>query len=331
MVTRYWNSGRSPFSILYLPFSILVFFAGTAAAAPKPVPRLQVLPLPDDQAAFVRDDTELARYHFGPNLRRPFIFPVVGPSGRSLTRMGHPHEPFSHSHHNSFWVAHHSVNGLSFWDDHGKGRIVTQKIVDYEDKGETSWVTASNAWVDESNHDKPVMLETRRYTLQLLPKDEYLLYLDLQLEAPPGAPVTLGKTPFGLVGVRMAKTIGVNDGGGEIRNSAGKSGEKALLWQPAKWCDYSGPIRENVTEGITLMDHPQNPNHPTAFHVRSDGWMGASLTQAAERVIEPGKPLRLRYALYVHSGKPSVEALDKAWADFAETALLDLNPPKKKK
>jgi hypothetical protein len=331
MATRFPSKdGRSPLSILSVPLSIFVLFACTATAAPKPVPRLQVLPLPDEQAAFVRDDTEIARYYFGPNLRRPFIFPVIGPSGRSLTRMGHPHEPFSHSHHNSFWVAHHSVNGISFWDDHGKGRIVTQKIVDYEDKGETSWVTASNVWVDERNHDNPVMLETRRYTLQLLPHDEYLLYLDLRLEARPGAPVTLGKTPFGLVGVRMAKTIGVNDGGGEIRNSTGKSGEKALLWKPAKWCDYSGPIRENVTEGITLMDHPQNPNHPTAFHVRSDGWMGASLTQAAERVIEPGRPLRLRYALYVHSGKPSVEALDKVWDDFAKTTIPDLNPPKKK-
>jgi len=26
--------------------------------------------------------------------------------------------------------------------------------------------------------------------------------------------VTLGKTPFGIIGVRMAKTIGINDGGG---------------------------------------------------------------------------------------------------------------------
>ena len=26
--------------------------------------------------------------------------------------------------------------------------------------------------------------------------------------------VMLGKTPFGMIGVRMAKTIGINDGGG---------------------------------------------------------------------------------------------------------------------
>src|SRR5258706_6347111 len=174
------------------------------------------------------------------------------------------------------------------------------------------------------------MLERRRTTVQLLPRDEFLLYLDLQLEAPKGQPVTLGKTPFGLVGVRMARTIGVSDGGGEIRNSAGKSGEKEILWRPAKWCDYSGPIRDNVVEGITLMDHPANPNHPTVFHVRSDGWMGTSLTYAADRVIEPAKPLRLRYALYVHAGKPPIEALEQRCAEFARTAPSALDPPKKK-
>jgi hypothetical protein len=314
-------------------FLLIVFmFAAAAlfAVDPKPVPRLQIIPQADDQAAFVRDDTEIARYHFGPMLHRPYVFPLIGPSGRSLTRMGHPHDPQSHSHHNSVWISHHIVNGVSFWEDHGKGRIITQRIDNYEDKGETSWVTATNAWIDQSNNNKVLMLERRRTTIQLLPNDEFLLYLDLQLEAPKDQPVTLGKTPFGLVGVRMSKTIGVNDGGGEIRNSTGKSGEKDILWQPAKWCDYSGPIRDNVIEGVTLMDHPRNPNHPTAFHVRSDGWMGASLTYAGDRTIEPDKPLRLRYALYVHAGKPAIEDIEKRWSEFAKTDLPNLNPPKKK-
>jgi hypothetical protein len=284
--------------------------------------------VPDDQAAFMRDDTEIARYHFGPTLKRPFVYPIIGPTGRSLTRMGHPHDPQSHSHHNSVWISHRDINGVNFWEDANKAKIIQQRFDNYEDLGESSWITSSNAWVDEVNN-KTVMLEKRRTTVQLLPNNEWLLYLDLQLEAPKDQPVTLGKTPFGFVGVRMAKTIGVNDGGGELRNSAGKSGEKDMLWKPAKWCDYSGPIREGVIEGVTLMDHPANPNHPTVFHVRSDGWMGASVTQADARTIEPGKPLRLRYALFVHAGKPSLEALDQRWSEFAKTPLPDLNPPKK--
>lgn len=308
---------------------LCVLCGKSTAQVAKPVPRLQIVPQPYDQAAFVRDDTEIARYHFGPTLHRPFVFPIVGPSGRSLTRMGHPRDPQSHSHHNSVWIAHHSVNGVSFWEDQGKGRIVHQRIENYEDQGETSWISTVNHWVDTSSN-KVLMLERRRTAVQLLPNNEWMLLLDLQLEAPADQPVTLGKTPFGLVGLRVAKTIGVNDGGGQIRDSAGKTGEKEIFWQPAKWCDYSGPIREGVTAGITLMDHPANPNHPSIFHVRSDGWMGASLTQAAERVIEPGKPLRLRYGLYVHAGAPAIAELEKRWDEFAKTTLPDLEPKKKK-
>jgi len=330
---RQKDEGHVRLGMMGVLIGIYALVAGADVyAEEKPVPQLQVLPQAYDQAAFMRDDTEVARYHFGAGLRRPFIFPVVGPSGRSLTRMGHPQDPVSHSHHNSVWIAHNSVNGVSFWDDRAKGKIVCQKVEKYVDEGGISSITSLNYWIDEGQGGKALLWDRRRVTVQLLEKNEMLVLIDLQLMTPTKSvePVTLGKTPFGLVGVRMAKTIGVNDGGGEIRNSEGKSGEKDVFWQAAKWVDYSGPIREKVTEGITLMDHPANPNHPSVFHVRADGWMGTSLTHAAERVIEPGKPLRLRYGLYVHAEKPAVEELSKRWEAFAKTEVPDLEPVKKK-
>src|SRR5262245_24317570 len=94
--------------------------------APKPVPRMQVLPLPDGQASIERDGVEISRYYFGHDLFRPFLYPLVGPSGKSLTRMGHPRDPNGHSHHNSVWVSHHDVGGVAFWNDAktSSGRIV---------------------------------------------------------------------------------------------------------------------------------------------------------------------------------------------------------------
>jgi len=319
-------------SILSVGCCLLIAAAGVKASADeKPVPKFQVLPLPHDQASFVRGDAEIARYHFSPSQRRPFVYPVVGPSGRSLTRMGHPRDPQGHSHHNSVWISHEKVNGISFWGDRGKGKIVHRLTENFEDLGESSWMTIVNAWVDEGAKDKVLMVERRRTAVRLLEGDQWMLMIDLQLEAPSASEkVTLGESAFGLIGVRMAKTIGVHDGGGEIRNSAGASGEEAIFRKPAKWVDYSGPIREGIVEGITLMDHPANPGHPSPFHVRADGWMGICLTFTGERVIEPGKPLRLRYGLFVHSGKPGAEALEKRWNEFAKDDVPDLNPPKKK-
>ena len=305
--------------------------------AAKPVPRMQAVPQPYEQVSFQREGSEVARYHFGPSLWRPFVFPLVGPAGRSLTRMGHPRDPEGHGHHNSVWVSHQNVDGVNFWEDRRGGRIVHQRVErlddgsDLPDVPDAAAVTVVNHWIGEA--DRSVLLVERRRTMvQLLPNDEMLLVLDLQFEPGPGrAAATLGKTPFGPIGVRMAKTLGTHDGGGVLRNSAGATGEPAIFRRPAKWVDYSGPITASATEGCTLFDHPSNPSHPSPFHVRADGWMGACLTLDKERAVEQGRPLRLRYGVFVHAGMPPVEAIEKRWEAFAETPVPDLTPKPKGK
>ncbi len=271
--------------------------------------------MPYHQASFQRDGVELTRYHFGPGLHRPFLFPVIGPSGVSLTRMGHPHDPESHSHHNSIWTSHNSINDTDFWSDRGKGTIRHKRIVEFADSDESAHLVAENEWV--TSEGKVLMIETRRVTVLPLPGSEWLLVIDMEFKAKDQA-VTLGKTPFGMIGVRMAKTIGVNDGGGTIRNSEGGINEKEVLWKQARWVDYCGAVTDDKVGGITLFDHPGNPNHPSYFHVRNDGWMGASLTFDAPREIRPDKPLRLRYGLYIHRDMKSSDAIQTKWKQFTE-------------
>ncbi len=317
---------RSLVRVFVSGLPVLLLWATPGGGQPRPAPQLQAVPLPGAQVSFQRDGDEIARYHFGAALRRPFVFPVIGPGGRSLTRMGHPHDPVSHSHHNSVWVAHHDVGGVDFWGDTGKGRIAHQRVERFTDADAEAAVQVLNAWLDEGR-GKTLLWERRRIAVRPAPaRGEWLLILDLQIEAK--EPLTLGKTPFGLVGVRMAKSIGVNDGGGTIRNSAGGVDEKGVFWKPAKWVDYAGPMRGTATEGITLFDHPANPNHPAVFHVRNDGWMGAALTFAGPRTLEPGRPLRLRYGLYVHAGTPPLEVLEARWAEFAKEPLGEMTAKK---
>lgn len=311
--------------LLLLIAAVCVHAGGAEAIPPgKPVPRMQVIPLPRGEASIQEDGRELTRLVFDSSLKRPFLYPIVGPSGRSLTRMGHPRDANGHSHHNSVWISHHMVDGVDFWGDGGKGRILQRRVVQYEDSEEEALIQTDNDWLGPG--DKVLLRELRSVRVRPLPEKEWLLVLDLELSAA-SADVTLGKTPFGMIGVRMAKTIGVHDGGGTIRNSAGGVNEKEIFWKPAQWVDYSGPITRDAVEGVTLMDHPANPHHPNVFHVRNDGWMGASVTFAEERAITADKPLRLRYGLYVHRGAPSTQELDKRFASFAEIG----DPPTKKK
>jgi hypothetical protein len=293
---------------------------GTAAEH-KPVPRLQVIPEPYHQVSFQRDGMEIARYHHGPELRRPFIYPVIGPAGRPLTRMGHPRDPWGHRHHNSVWISHQNINGVDFWADAPKvrGTIIHQRVEMLEDEGGDAGITTLNHWVADAD-GRVLLIERRRTQAQLLEDNQWMLCVDLQFTAP--EPVSFGRTAFGLIGVRMAKTIGTLDGGGTIRNSEGQVNEKEIFWKPARWVDYSGPITPSAVEGITLMDHPANPNHPSIFHVRGDGWMGASFTNADARTLEPGQMLRLRYGLYIHAGQPTLEEIEQRWQAFARSPLM---------
>ncbi|MGY8769083.1 MAG: DUF6807 domain-containing protein [Pirellulales bacterium] len=298
--------------------------ADETLAGTKPVPQMQVLPMPYDQASVTRNGKEISRYHFGQSLNRPFLYPIIGPSGRSLTRMGHPHDPNGHSHHNSVWVTHHIVNGVNFWGDTGTGKIRQQSVHRYLDSDDLAMIETKNHWIDLAKDQ--VLLEERR-TMQFLPLQKHQWMLVLQIEFKAMQPkVTFEDTAFGLTGVRMAKTIGVHDGGGTIRNSEGQVNEKEVFRKPARWVDYSGPIAPGKIEGITLMDHPKNINHPTSFHVRGDGWMGSSLSFEKPIALKKGESLTLIYGLYIHSGLPSLQDINTQYEQFSKMVIV----PRKK-
>lgn len=298
-------------------------FGLTGLARAGRIPRMQAVPLPGDQISFQRDEKEIARYYYSPALNRPFIYPVIGPSGRTLTRMGHPGDPFTHSHHNSIWISSTKVNGVDFWSDRGAstGRIVTTEIVDLDDSDQRAGVTAKAAWT--SGQGKVLLREQRECWVYPLQDAEWMLVLDLLLEAA-AEDVTIEHAAFGPIGVRVAKWLSVHFGDGRIRNSSGLEGEKAIFRKPARWVDYSGSIAPQKVEGLTLFDHPGNPGHPSPFHVREDGWMGATLSEDRDTVVTRTKPLHLRYGVLVHAGMPDGSALERRWQEFAK---LDLHPP----
>ena len=233
--------------------AILAVSLGSTARAElpgKPVPRTQVLPLPRHEASMQINGKEVTRYYFDRDQERPFLYPIVGPSGRSLTRMGHPHDPVSHSHHNSVWISHHDVEGVDFWSDRRHGVIEHQRILKYDDGDEEASIFTLNHWkvtgLGKDKNAKPqaartLLIERRKMTLRPLANGESLILIDLQFNTPDKEPVTFNQNPFGLIGVRMAKTIGIHDGGGTIRNSEGnvdEQGDNGCFRKHARWCDY---------------------------------------------------------------------------------------------
>ena len=287
---------------------------------PNPIPRCQVMPLPNHQVAFLIDGREHLSWHYGTNYPRPYFYPLLGPSGVSLTRMGHPGAP-DHDHHQSIWFAHNKVVGIDFWAN-GKPPTIRQKEwLAYIDGDAEAVMAVKLLWND--GHDATDLLEqelvvsVRPAALDDSPAKQETL-LEIQSTFRPASDILeFGKTNFGFLAVRVAKSISARFGGGALTDSEGRVGEPAIFAQRARWMDYSGPVTNDVTEGITYFDHPSNPTHPTHWHVRDDGWMGASACLANPLTIAKDKPLVLRYLLHAHHGPANATSAGAVFQQFA--------------
>ncbi len=278
-----------------------------------PLPRCQVMPLADHQVSFQIDGAERLRWHFGPSYPRPFFYPFLGPSGTSLTRMGHPGDS-GHDHHRSIWFAHHKVLGIDFWGDRGAARIRQKQWLCYQDGLDEAVMAVLLGWYD--GHDPKELLE-QELIAGARPGPQGETFLELQSTFRPRAEsLEFEKTNFGFLAVRVAKGLSAHFGGGRITNSEGAVGEPAIFGKPSRWMDYSGPVPKGL-EGITYFDHPTNPGHPVSWHVREDGWMGAAVCLNGPVTTTRKQPLTLRYLLHAHAGALDAKRAEEVAKAFA--------------
>lgn len=288
---------------------------------PVPIPRCQIVPLPDSQVSFQMDGAERLRWHFGPNAPRPFFYPLVGPSGSVLTRMGHPGAP-DHDHHRSIWFAHAKVLGIDFWGDRTTARIRQKSWLCYQDDDREAAMAVLLGWYD--GHDPKELME-QELVAAVRPGPDGETFVELQATFRPTAEMLeFGKTNFGFLAVRVARNISAHFGGGQLTGSGGAQGEPLLFGKTAKWLDYSGPVPKGGMEGITYFDHPDNPNHPAHWHVREDGWMGAAICLQGSITTTRKEPLRLRYLLHAHKGAVQAERADQVAKEFATSGRYEV-------
>ena len=267
-------------------------------------PRCQIVPLPDSQVGFMVDGQERLRWHSGSQYPRPFFYPFIGPTGSTLTRVGHPGAP-NHDHHRSIWFGHHKVAGMDFWGDAAGTQVRQKQWLVYEDGDEEAVMAVRLAWYD--GHDPQELLE-QEVIAAVRPGDDQEVSLELQTTLrPQAATLELGQTNFGLLAVRVAKNISTHFGGGTLVDSEGRTGESGIFGQRARWVDYAGPVpgadaTSLSTAGILYADHPMNVTYPSHWHVREDGWMGASLCMQTPVQLIKDDPLTLRYLLHAHRG-----------------------------
>lgn len=303
-----------------------------AAATDFPV---QLEPL-EGRIVVTIGDMPFTTYDYTTHPKKPWpvFYPVFGPQGVRMTR-GFPMEKFDkesedHPHHQSLWVAHGSINGVDLWslsENHG----YTQQ---HEEVGKASPVAgrilAKNDWTDKDG--KKLFEESRVITIWGTPDTARMIDFDMTFTATEGD-VTFGDTKEGgLVSLRVATSLqetqrpGQYEKGGVITNAHGLIGSKQAWGKAAPWCDYSGPVGE-ITAGLTIMDHPQNPFYPTNYHVRDYGLFTANpfglsdfidKSQDGTRILKTGESWRLRYRVFIHAGDVKEARVAEQYANFAD-------------
>ena len=271
------------------------------------------------EVALLYEGDLVLRYKYSEGLSKPYIYPVMGPGGLSMTEDG----PKDHIHHRSLWIAHGDVNGVDLWSEReGHGRIVHKAFKKKIAGPVYAELTARNVWSD--SNDVPLLDEERRIRVWALGDGEWYIDLDVSFIAS-YRDVVFGDTKeAGIVSVRVAPSIRA-EAGGRIENSFGGINEEETWGKRACWCDYSGPLGGEWV-GIAIFDHQLNPRHPTYWHVRNYGLMtanifGLSYFERGKGVtgalrLRRGQRMKFRYRIFVHKGNTGEADVRSKYIDY---------------
>ena len=258
----------------------------------------------------------------------PYFYPVIGPTGVNITRhwpmKEGENEAQDHRHHRSLWFTHGEVNGHDFWQGRND-RIVHDKFLEVASGLEVGTFKSQNKWV--AANGKVACTDTRTHKFYNR-SDGQMMDFEITIQASHGK-VVMGDTKEGSMAIRLAPTMRVEGkvGKGHIVNSEGVR-DKATWGKRAAWCDYYGPVEGQIV-GVAIFDHPQNPKHPTWWHVRDYGLFAANPfgvhnfegkpKGTGDITILAGESLTFRYRFYFHKGDEKQAKVAEHYREYAAT------------
>jgi len=271
---------------------------------------------------------ELFTEYFFKDVPRPYFYPLIGPTGVPIIR----HWPMKegkdeekdHVHHRSLWFTHGDINGQDFWGEGEKsGKIVHDKFLKVASGPDAGIIQSQNKYV--ARDGKVICTDTRTHRFYNRP-DGQIMDFEITIHASEGK-VVMGDTKEGSMAIRLAPTMQLKGkvGKGHILNSEGQS--DGQTWgKRAAWCDYYGPV-ENQIVGVAIFDHPQNPKHPTWWHVRDYGLFAANPFGVHDFEKKPegtgditilaGESLTFKYRFYFHKGDTNQAKVAEHYREYA--------------
>jgi hypothetical protein len=293
--------------------------AQSAPAMPAATPKLQAA-LEQDKIVVTVDGRLFTCYKFAGSQKYPYFWPVNGPvSHQSVTT--ETSEPYPH--HHSLFFGCDRVNGGNYWQEgNERGQILSQGPKLVEPAGSRIAFTDECLWRQPGK--EPVIRDRRRIEISA---PGGLRLIDFQIVLEPLTAVRILKTNHSLFAARVVPELGVT-AGGVLINAEGAAGEKGTFGVASPWCDYSG-TRNGTTEGLAILQHPDNRWYPAPWFTRDYGFFSPTpmFWLAGDRLDLPkGEGLTLRYRVVVHPGDSKEAKIASLFDTYKRTAKGSQNP-----
>ena len=294
------------------------------------------------------DGQPFAEYVIG-EANKPYLFPVYGPTGKSMTRAFPMQkvegEQIDHYHHRGIVFGHQDINGFDSWMERGSavGDTPDDKLNDKqkaslakamtklgfikhlgfkEIKADAKQAVIVSENVYENVKGEKSVTEIRTLTFRV-DGDTRLIDWDQEFIAKDGE-VKFGDAKDAGLSIRVPTSMAVDTKkGGRIVTSTGIT-DKDAWSKRAPWVDYSGPVGEE-TLGVAMLNHPSSFRHPTSWHVRTYGLFTANCFGTLDKndpngphTLKPGEKLVLRHRFVFHKGDEKAGNIAAAYERYAK-------------
>jgi hypothetical protein len=274
-------------------------------------------------------------FHYGAAFDRPFIHPLVTPSGIEMSRGVPPRagEDSDHDWHRGLWWGHGEVSGVDFWRervDKATGKKTTGRIV--VAKAPAISGSAITAVGDLTNSEGVIIGRVEQQFRFSGNAQSHIIDCSITIMASGGIDLVMADSDDGGLAIRLTNEFEEKNGGAML-NSEGKKGAAEMWGKPARWVDYSG-VREGKPCGVAILDHPKNFRYPTEWHARGYGLNSAnpfshgsfnrkkgdrSKPTEGEHTIRKGTELKFRYRVVLHEGDAAAANIDSMQQQFGKS------------
>lgn len=242
--------------------------------------------------------------------RSTYVDPLYSLDGKPLTDDG----PKDHYHHRGLSWMWAVVSFDKVTKDLWTLKGIRQHYESHQAKAldDRAVLRVKNYWQEDSTKRR---LLNETVTLAALRSDGAGRIIDYELElAAVDTPVSIGVSHRGYSGL----TLRFAPRRDTIITASKGVVDKDVDRQRYTWADLSAVFGQSRDyDGITIFDNQSNPHFPCGWTLRSYGMLNPAFTSTStDYTIEPGKPLTLRYRIYVHRGKADPSKLQKVFDEY---------------